>query len=149
MSRHSTYAKELFEQGYNCSQAVFLAFSDVTSLEKDLALKISSSFGGGMGRLREVCGALTGAFMAAGIMYGYSDPKDDLHKAKHYELIQRLAKQFEEENGSLLCRDLLGLGGGKDSPIPETRTKEYYKARPCACIVESAARILDEYMEKG
>lgn len=147
MSKHSKIARELFESGYNCSQAVFVAFCDETKLDKETALKIASSFGGGMGRLREVCGALTGVFMAAGIMYGYTNTDDTELKAKHYELIQYLAGKFKEENESIICRELLGIVVTIDNPIPEKRTKEYYQKRPCADLVESAAIILDEYME--
>ena len=96
-----------------------------------------------MGRLREVCGALTGAFMTAGILYGYTDPDDSEAKAKHYELIQSIANKFKEENGSINCRELLGITVTADSPVPEKRTNEYYQKRPCADLVESAAMILD------
>ena len=144
MSKHSKRAKELFEEGYSCAQSVFAAFSDETGFEFDTALKISSSFGGGMGRLREVCGAVTAMFMIAGIKLGYSDPKDDEAKARHYELIQSLAQKFKEQNGSFICRDLLGLGEGADDPEPEKRNDEYYSSRPCSGLVECAAEMIDE-----
>ncbi len=146
MSIHSDLAKELFKKGYNCSQAVFAAFCDETGLDIDTALKISSSFGGGMGRLREVCGAVSGMFMVVGMKYGYTDPLDTKAKAEHYKLIQDLAKQFEKENGSIICRELLGLSVKNDNPVPEARTESYYKKRPCAELVEMAAKILDEYI---
>jgi C_GCAxxG_C_C family probable redox protein len=136
-------AKELFSKGYNCSQSVFAAFCDETGLDIDTALKISSSFGGGMGRLREVCGAVSGMFMVVGMKYGYTDPFDKKAKTEHYKLIQDLAKQFEKENGSIICRELLGLSVKADIPVPEDRTESYYKKRPCAELVENAARILD------
>jgi C_GCAxxG_C_C family probable redox protein len=139
-------AKELFSKGYNCSQSVFAAFCDETGLDMDTALKISSSFGGGMGRLREVCGAVSGMFMVVGMKYGYTDPSDKKAKTEHYKLIQDLAKQFEKENGSIVCRELLGLSVKADIPVPEDRTESYYKKRPCAELVENAARILDEYI---
>ncbi|TCL55022.1 C_GCAxxG_C_C family probable redox protein [Kineothrix alysoides] len=145
---HSQLAMEYFKEGYNCSQSVFLAFSDCYDMDKKAILKISSSFGGGMGRLREVCGAVTGMFMAAGMLYGYTDPKDQKVKAEHYERIQLLAKEFEEKNHSIVCRELLGLGAGKDKPVPEARTAEYYKKRPCVELVGIAAEILDGYREK-
>lgn len=147
MSKHSAIARELFGEGYNCAQAVFVAFSDDTKVDRETALLISSSFGGGMGRLREVCGALTGAFMAAGILFGYTDSKDDEHKAMHYELIQELARKFKEENDSIICRELLGIDVQIDNPVPDKRNKEYYQKRPCADLVESGARILEEYIE--
>lgn len=147
MSKHSAIAKDFFKSGYNCSQAVVLAFCDETGLEEDTALRIASSFGGGMGRMREVCGAATGMFIVLGMLKGYSDPKDPAAKAEHYKRIQEVAENFKEENGSYLCRELLGLPDGKDSPVPEPRTEKYYKKRPCADMVECAAQILDEYIE--
>jgi len=147
MSRHSELAKELFKKGYNCSQAVFAAFCDETGLDMDTALKLSSSFGGGMGRLREVCGAVSGMFMVVGMKYGYTDPDDKIAKAEHYKLIQQLAKSFEDENGSIICRELLGLSIKADSPVPEDRTDSYYKKRPCAELVGQAAMIVDEYIQ--
>ncbi len=143
---HEERARDLFKQGYNCSQAVLLAFSDVTGLEDKTALMLSSSFGGGMGRLREVCGAVSGMFMVAGILYGYDDPADQSGKTSHYQRIQALAEEFRKENGSIVCRELLGLGGGADSPVPEKRTDTYYKKRPCAELVAMAARIMDAYI---
>lgn len=144
---HAEKARELFKQGYNCSQAVLLAFEDVTGLDGKTALMLSSSFGGGMGRLREVCGAVSGMFMVIGILYGYSDPKDQAGKTEHYARIQRLAEEFRQENGSIICRELLGLGGGADTPVPELRTESYYKKRPCAEMVASAAAITERYIE--
>lgn len=145
---YSEIAEELFKNGYNCSQSVFLAFSDMYGVDRETALRLSSSFGGGMGRLREVCGAVTGMFMVAGILYGYSDPKDHAAKTEHYKRIQYLAREFEEKNHSIICRELLGLGSGKDSPVPEQRTDEYYKKRPCQKLVAMAAEIMDKYIKE-
>ncbi|MEG1458152.1 MAG: C-GCAxxG-C-C family protein [Acetivibrio sp.] len=139
-------AKELFHEGYNCAQAVFLAFSDLYDIDEETAIKLSSSFGGGMGRLREVCGAVSGMFMVAGTLYGYSDPKASTEKQEHYKRIQELAKKFQEENGSIVCRELLGLGKGADAPKPEERTEAYYKKRPCGELVGMAASILENYI---
>ncbi len=147
MSRHCDRARELFGQGYNCAQSVFAAFCDETGMDFETALKLSSSFGGGMGRLREVCGAVSGMLMAAGTLYGYADPKDDEAKAEHYRLVQALALRFKAENDSLICRDLLGLTVEHDAPTPEKRTAGYYQKRPCAEYVACAARILDEHIE--
>ena len=145
----SIYAKkaiDLFKEGYNCSQAVFLAFEDKFNMERDVALKLSSSFGGGMGRLREVCGAVSGMFLVAGVLYGYDDPKDYDKKTEHYARIQQLAKEFETQNGSIICRELLGLGTEKEDPAPDKRTDEYYKKRPCAELVGMAAAIMEQYI---
>ena len=149
MKSCSEKAMENFKQGYNCSQSVFLAFSDFYSMDQDTALRISSSFGGGMGRLREVCGAVSGMFMVAGILYGYTDPKDHKSKTKHYERIQDLAREFKNRNHSIICRELLGLEAGPDSPVPELRTKEYYKKRPCVELVGMAAEIMEEYLQNN
>ena len=141
-------ARELFMEGCNCAQSSFCAFCDVTGMEKGLALRLSSSFGGGMGRLREVCGALTGIFMAAGILYGYDDLEDKSLKDAHYARIQELAARFQEEWGTLLCRDILGLEEGRSRPVSDERTPAYYASRPCPRAVASAARILEEYIRE-
>jgi len=140
-------AMKLFKEGYNCSQAVFGAFADELGLDFETAVKISSSFGGGMGRMREVCGAVSGMFMAAGLKCGYSSPTDNQSKTKHYKLIQDLAAEFKAENGSIICRELLGLEGKDNNYVPSERTNEYYKKRPCAELVGQAAEILERYFE--
>lgn len=147
MSAHAQLAKELFEKGYNCSQAIFAAFCDETGLELETALKISSSFGGGMGRLREVCGAVSGMFLVVGAKYGYTMPDDNAAKHEHYRLIQALATKFQECEGTIICRELLGRQAGWDNPNSDERTRDYYNVRPCTRYVEEAAAILDEYME--
>lgn len=135
-------ARELFKEGYNCSQAVFGAFSEELGMSFETAVLISSSFGGGMGRLREVCGAVSGMFMAAGLAFGTTDITDHKAKSDHYALIQSLASEFKEQNGSIICRELLGLSEKKpDVPVPEKRTEEYYKKRPCAELCADAAEI--------
>lgn len=143
---HETKARELFKGGYNCAQAVLLAFSDVTGLDEKTALTLSASFGGGMGRLREVCGAVSGAFMVAGILYGPTDPTDHQAKKNHYALIQHLAARFKEASGSYICRELMDLPKGPSDPEPEKRTEAYYHRRSCEDYVGIAARILDEYI---
>ena len=140
-------AEKLFKEGYNCSQAVVGAFSDKLSLDKETLMKLSSSFGGGMGRLREVCGAVSGMFVVLGLIKGYNSPDDNDGKKAHYENIQALAKEFEEENGSRICRELLGLSVKKEEPTPEKRTEEYYKKRPCVEMVKSAVAILEKIIE--
>lgn len=145
---HAEKAQALFKQGYNCSQAVCLAFCDVTGMDEKTALMLSSSFGGGMGRMREVCGAVSGMFIVAGQLYGYSDPIDRNAKKEHYALIQCMAEKFREKNGSIICRELLGVND--KSPNPTERTAEFYRKRPCAELVSMCAEIMDEIIaEKG
>ena len=147
---HAALAKKYFKDGYNCAQAVFCAFEDLTGYSREESLKMISSFGGGLGRLREVCGAMSGAAAVAGALWGSADPGDKAAKAAHYALIQRIAAEFRKENGSIICRELLnGIESGT-GPVPSERNDEYYKKRPCADIVYSAAAILDRIIaEKG
>jgi len=141
-------AESLFLEGYNCSQAVLIAFEDLHGLDRETAARLASSFGGGMARLREVCGSVSGMFMVAGLLYGYDDPKAKEEKADHYARIQKLAADFSAENGSIVCRELLGLTEKKQEPTPETRTAEYYKKRPCKTIIGMAAEIMDNYIKE-
>ena len=142
-------AKENFMNGYNCSQALVLAFEDLVPIDRESLLKLASSFGGGMGRLREVCGSVSGMFMIAGLLYGYDGPETGQVKADHYARIQELARRFEETHGSIVCREMLGLSVKHDAPTPEARTNEYYKKRPCPDIVGDAAEILEKYIEEN
>ena len=142
---HATKAAELFLEGYNCAQAVAVAYCDLTGMDPALTARLASSFGGGMGRLREVCGAVSGMFMVAGILYGYDQSDDEEAKAAHYALIQELAAQFREKNGSIICREI--LKNPPSDPAPSPRTAEYYAQRPCARMVYDAAAILDAYIE--
>ena len=141
---YSDKAVENFKQGYNCAQSVFLAFAQEFGFDNETALKLSSSFGAGMGRLREVCGAVSSMFAIAGLKHGYTSPDDDEIKAKHYELIQKLAEKFKTQHDSIICRDLLGLPEGADSPIPSKRTEEYYQERPCELFIRTAAEIIEK-----
>lgn len=141
--KYSDKAVENFKSGYNCAQSVFLAFAEDFGIEKDLALKLASSFGAGMGRLREVCGAVSAMFAIAGLKYGYTEPDNDDVKAKHYERIQNLANQFITKHETLICRELLGLPSGADSPIPSVRTEQYYAERPCENFIRTAAEIIE------
>ncbi len=144
MSKRAERAKQLFLEGYNCTQAVVGAFLDVMEIDFDTAMKLASSFGGGFGRMREVCGAFSGLCIVVGCMKGYSDPKAKEEKAEHYRLIQELAEKFRVENGSIICRELLGEESGRLSHIPSERTAAYYKKRPCAELVYVAAAILEK-----
>ena len=143
---HGEEAKRLFMAGYNCAQAVFCAFCDVTGLDIDAAARLSSSFGGGIGRLREVCGAVSGALLALGMLRGYCDPASPEAKIAHYHLVQEYVRRFREKNGTIICRELL-----KDVPVtpgntPEPRTPEFYARRPCLRLIGEAAYILDEML---
>ena len=142
-------AVELFKEGFNCSQAVVGAFADKYGFTREQALKMSASFGGGIGRMRETCGAACGLFMLAGLETGCTDGADRDGKAANYALVQELAEEFKQRNGALRCADLLGLS--KKEPVvstPEARTNQYYAKRPCVKMVEEAARIWCEYLDK-
>ena len=143
-------AREFFLKGYNCSQSVFCAFSDMYSIPEDLSLKLSASFGGGIGRMRETCGAACGMFMLAGLERGSATPGDAEGKKANYTLVQDLAEKFKQENGSLICAELLSgvrsqeqgtRTNNSTDPTPAPRTEEYYKKRPCVEMVASAVRI--------
>lgn len=146
---YSENGRKLFKEGYNCAQAVFCTFADDLGIDFETALKLASSFGGGMGRLREVCGAVSAMFMAAGLKYGYTSPDNDKIKAEHYKRIQELAEKFKEKHNTIICRELLGLKCKTDSPIPEKRTDEYYKNRPCEQIIADACEIMADYLVKN
>lgn len=140
-------AIELFLAGANCAQAVFVAFAPLTGLDEQTALRLSSSFGGGIGRLREVCGAVSGMCMAAGVLYGYDDLADPVAKKDHYARIQEMCGAFRERFGTLICRELLDKKTAADiAPDPCPRTEAYYKSRPCARQVGVAAEILEQYI---
>lgn len=136
-------AYENFKSGYNCCQSIAVAYADLLGLSPQMAARLSSGFGGGMGRLREVCGAVSGMVFVASALKGYSDPKDNAQKKELYALVQKLAGAFERENGSVVCRELLGLSVKKEDPTPSERTEGYYKKRPCAELVRMAAEILE------
>ena len=143
---HSERAVELFVEGYNCAQAVAAAFDDLTGLDEKTAARMASCFGGGMGRMREVCGAVSGMLMVAGVLYGYDDPKATKEKRELYAQVQAMAGQFRQELGSIVCRDL--LKNPPSDPNPTPRTEQFYKDRPCARMVATAARIMDAFIEE-
>ena len=142
---HSMQAAELFLGGCNCAQAVFLAFSDLTGIDRKLAAKLASPFGGGIGRMREVCGAVSGMYMVLGTLYGYDEnTEDDAQKKQLYKDVQALAASFREECGSIICREI--LKNPPSDPNPTPRTAEFYAQRPCARMVMTAARLLDAFI---
>ena len=148
MSGKTEKAKELFKSGYNCSQAVLGVFCEEMGMDFETAMKISSSFGGGMGRMREVCGTVSGMFMAAGLAFATASDSA-AEKGEHYKRIQELAAKFKEKNGSIICRELLQGVESSTSPTPSERTETYYKKRPCVELVGDAVEILEEYIKEN
>lgn len=142
-------AYENFLKGYNCTQAVTAAFAEELGLDEDTAARISSGFGGGMGRLREVCGTFSGIVMVVSALYGYSEPKDLAAKKELYAKIQALAEQFKHDNGSIVCRELLGLPKAEGVPEPEARTPEYYQKRPCPELCRYAGNLLEKFISEN
>ena len=143
---HGIKAAELFLSGYNCAQAVAVAFAGELGLTEQQAAKMVSAFGGGMGRMREVCGAVSGMVFVLGSLYGYDDPADDPGKKQLYGAVQVLAARFREENGSIICREILKNPPADPNPTP--RTAEFYAKRPCAKMVLTAARLVEEYLQE-
>jgi len=142
LDRRTTLAITYFEAGYNCSQAVFMAYSDLYGIETETAAKMATSFGGGMGRLREVCGAVSGMFMVLGMHYPFIDTTDKAAKNTNYKAVQRTANAFKTEMGSYICADLLKLKHVPQNPESSERNEAYYKSRPCTRCVANAARIV-------
>ncbi len=138
-------AENYFKEGYNCAQAVVLAFSEEIKMDKKTASMTSSGFGGGFGRLREVCGAVSGMVFVLSAIEGSFDPTDSNSKMEIYKKVQELVGKFKEKNRSYICRELLGLSNETVSYVPDKRTQEYYKKRPCPLLVGDAAEILGEY----
>ena len=142
---HTMKAAELFMQDANCAQAVLMAFEDLTGMDAKMAYKLSAPFGGGIGRMREVCGAVSGMMMVLGLLYGYEEPGEkDCNKKAHYKDVQALADKFREEVGSIICRDI--MKNPPSDPNPTPRTAEFYKQRPCVRMVMTAARLMDEFI---
>ncbi|MEG2037223.1 MAG: C-GCAxxG-C-C family protein [Ruthenibacterium sp.] len=142
-------AEALFQEGYNCSQSVAGAFSEEMGLPRETVMRLAGGFGGGFGRQREVCGAFSGATLVAGMLRGYSDPAAREEKTEIYAMIQRLGAQFKAQNGSLICRELLGLASAEGTPQAEMRSEAYYQKRPCAQICRIAADLLAEELAQG
>ena len=151
MKNHAEIAEQLFLKGYNCAQAVFCDFTDVTGYDLDTSARIASSFGGGLGRLRETCGAVSAAALVLGIIKGYDDPADYEAKKRHYALVREFADRFKEENMSINCRELLTSAGltPESGGDPEQRSEKFYQKRPCPRLICDAARILDEMIRDG
>lgn len=137
-------AVKLFMEGYNCCQSVVGAYSDLFGMDRETAMKFSCSMGGGMGRMREVCGSVSGMALIAGLACGNTDPKNQAAKTKNYEVVRQMADAFKAEHKTIICREILGLRAAEKSAAPEARTKEYYQKRPCVRMVATAARIIEE-----
>lgn len=149
-------AVRLFKEGFNCAQSVFAAYSDLYGIDEKTALRLSSSFGAGMGRMREVCGTCSGMFLIAGLESGTTEGRDSEGKKANYDMVQMLADEFRKRNGTIICKELLGLvepqvvsAAEFKETTPEERTKEYYKKRPCVQLVEEAADILEKTILKN
>ncbi len=145
---HAQRAQELFYSGCNCAQAVFCAFAEDMGLDPDTAARLASSFGGGLGRLRELCGALSGAELALGYLRGYADVTDPALKSEHYKRVRALAEAFREKNGTYICRELLKDVKTTPGGEPEARTPEFYAARPCLRLVGEAAGLLEKMLQE-
>ena len=144
-------AQAYFKAGYNCAQAVVMAFDDVMQISPDELARLAAPFGGGMGRMREVCGTVSGMTFLAGAIKPSSNPSNLEERKENYALVQLFADKFREENGDIVCRRLLGLEPvveRAETAMPSERTSEYYRKRPCSEYVGCAARIVAEYLAK-
>ena len=144
---HGEKAVKFFESGYNCAQAVAAAFADVTGLEEKASARMVSAFGGGMGRMREVCGAVSGMLFVLSDLYGYDEAGDQEAQKLLYSRVQALAGRFREENGSIICREI--LKNPPSDPVPTPRNAEFYSKRPCARMVYSAAKALEDFIREN
>ena len=148
MKNHAELARDNFLKGYNCAQAVAIAFSEEMGMGEEQLAKLASSFGGGFGKMREVCGAVSGAMLVYGALRGNSDPEDPVAKKEHYANVRAFADRFKAEHETIICRELLKNIALKkeNSSEPEPRTEDYYRVRPCVRFVETAATILEEML---
>ena len=144
----SEMARENFRAGYNCAQSVALAFADLIDMDRDALARMASPLGGGMGRLREVCGAVSGMLLVLGALQGYDGPETGGVKAELYAKVQALAEAFEARHGSIVCRELLGLTEKRQPPTPTPRTADFYEKRPCAQCIADAAEILEGFLRE-
>lgn len=149
MGIHAEKARDNFLAGYNCAQSVACAYAEEMGMTAEQAARLASGFGGGIGKMRQACGAVTGAVMVYSCLRGYDDCEDSVAKAQHYARVQQFCLTFQERWGSIVCRELLaGLElKHEDTPAPEARTPEYYRTRPCVRFVESAAELLEEMLK--
>lgn len=146
MESRVSRAVATFEEGYNCCQSVFSTYADVFGMDRETALKLSCSMGAGVGRMREVCGTVSAMALLAGLKTGNTDPQNQAAKTANYELVRLLADTFCEEQGAIVCREILGIRGREKSAAPTIRTKEYYRTRPCSRTVACASRIIEKLL---
>lgn len=139
-------AVRTFESGYTCAQSVFATYADLFGMDRETALKLASPMGGGIGRMREVCGAVSAMAMLAGLKEGNTDPENEEGKERIYLLTRNLADKFKQQNGAIICRELLGIDGREESAKPSERTKAYYESRPCRRLVADAAKLIEEML---
>ncbi len=139
-------AAATFEEGYTCAQSVFSTYADLFGMDKETALKLSSPMGGGIGRMREVCGAVSAMALLAGLKEGNTDPANEEGKEKIYLLTRQMAEKFREQFGTIVCRELLGIEGMEESAKPSVRTQQYYQKRPCLQLISAAAKIIEEML---
>ncbi len=140
-------ASDLFHAGCSCAQSVVAAWSDAFGLDEKTAMRVSCGLGAGVGRLREVCGAVSGMAILAGLKHGNDVPGDADAKALTYEVVQQMARVFHQRHGSLICRTLLGLDKAEGGSTPSARTSEYYAKRPCAALVATAAELVGRFLQ--
>ncbi len=139
-------AVRTFEAGYTCAQSVFVTYADLFGIDRETALKLTSAMGGGIGRMREVCGAVSSMALLAGLKEGNTDPANEEGKEKIYLLTRQLAEKFKQRHGTIICRELLGIEGMEKSARPSERTESYYNSRPCSGLVKTAAEIIEEML---
>ncbi len=139
-------AVQTFESGYGCAQSVFATYADLFGIDRETALKLASPMGGGIGRMREVCGTVSAMALLAGLKEGNIDPSDEEGRERIYLLVRKMSDSFREENGTIICRELLGLEEREQSAKPGKRTEEYYASRPCSRLVRCAAKLVEEML---
>lgn len=140
-------AVKMFESGYACAQSVFTTYADLFGIDRETALRLSGPLSAGVGRMREVCGAVSGMAMISGLDRGFTDPGDSVSKAANYALVREMAAAFKEQHETIICRELLGLPEGveyEESSRAEARTPEYYASRPCSGAVRTAAALIEK-----
>ncbi len=139
-------AVETFESGYTCAQSVFATYADLFGMDRETALRLASPMGGGVGRMREICGVVSAMALLAGLKEGNTDPANEEGKEKIYLLVREMADKFKSKNGTIICRELLGIEGREESAKPSARTREYYESRPCSRLVAEASGIIEEML---